>query len=100
MQVSVKKSKRTTRPRSAAEPSGSEFSHAVAPSSDGTRVWPKLLIDLVRPVTSAASQQRRRVDLGGLDPVVVVAVPDHQSAAPRPEADADVARQGDAGGQH
>src|SRR5882724_9886589 len=35
MHVSVQKSTRTTWPRSSAGPSGSEFSHPVAPPSDG-----------------------------------------------------------------
>src|SRR5215213_8916012 len=38
MHVSVQKFTSTTRPRSSAGPSGSEFSHPVAPSNAGTRL--------------------------------------------------------------
>src|SRR3954462_2581370 len=45
MQVSVQKSTSTTRPRSPAGSSGSEFSHAVAPPSEGTCRRPDTVID-------------------------------------------------------
>src|SRR4051794_27462910 len=56
MHVSVQKSTRMTRPRSAAGPSGSELSHAVAPSSDGMRVSANRLIPRV------AGRPRARLD--------------------------------------
>src|SRR5512133_4399834 len=45
MHVSVQKSARTTRPRRPSGSSGSEFSHAVAPPSEGMCTRPNTVID-------------------------------------------------------
>src|SRR3954453_17015308 len=59
MHVSVQKCTRTTRPPSSAGPSGSEFSHSIAPPSEGMCTCANTML--------LAQRAEPRAQLGGVD---------------------------------